>query len=58
MYPGGNLLAMVYEDLPADELIISKHSGNKMFKNEMLMDDDMKKMLFGDDKLPKIALDE
>ncbi len=58
LYPGGNLLAMVYEDLPADELIISKHSGNKMFKNEMSMGDDMKKMLFGDDKLPKIALDE
>jgi FtsP/CotA-like multicopper oxidase with cupredoxin domain len=71
LYPGGNLLALVYEDLPADELIISKHSGNSMFngvqtmdmKDEEGMDMDkskmnMKKMLFGEDKLPKIALDE
>jgi FtsP/CotA-like multicopper oxidase with cupredoxin domain len=71
IYPGGNLLALVYEDLPPEELIISKYSGNEMFKGmnnmeghqheEMDMKDknmDMKKMMFGQDKLPKIALDE
>ena len=69
LYPGGNLLALVYEDLPADELIISKYSGNPMInpnagmggmKIEKMGDGKMKmnKMLFGEDKLPKIALDE
>jgi len=71
LYPGGNLLALVYEDLPADELIITKHSGNPMLNpnagmggmkmNKMKMGDDkinMNKMLFGEDKLPKVALDE
>ena len=47
---------------PEDELIISKHSGNPMYKNkgmgDMNMNPDMKNMLMGDDKLPKIALDE
>ncbi|MBW8242849.1 MULTISPECIES: multicopper oxidase family protein [Flagellimonas] len=67
LYPGGNLLALVYEDLPEDELIITKHSGNTMFNKGMGMEGmdmdmgkpmNMDKMLFGDDKLPKIALDE
>ncbi len=71
LYPGGNLLALVYEDLPADELIISKHSGNPMYNSNAGMGDmkgmdamknenmgDMNKMMFGEDKLPKIALDE
>ena len=59
LYPGGNLLALVYEDLPEDELIISKYSGNPMYKNTgMNMNSNMKSMLMGDDKLPKIALDE
>tara|TARA_R110002050_G_C8932441_1_gene512078 strand:- start:1283 stop:2539 length:1257 start_codon:yes stop_codon:yes gene_type:complete len=62
LYPGGNLLALVYEDLPEDELIISKHSGNPMYKKTgmkgMEMNSNMKDMLMGDDKLPKIALDE
>jgi FtsP/CotA-like multicopper oxidase with cupredoxin domain len=68
LYPGGNLLALVYEDLPEDELIITKHSGNTMFNKDMGMEGmdnmnpkkqiNMDKMLFGDDKLPKIALDE
>ena len=66
LYPGGNLLALVYEDLPEDEKLIMKYSGNTMFKKMegmegMSMKDDqtdMKKMMFGGDKLPKIALDE
>ena len=71
LYPGGNLLALVYEDLPADELIISKHSGNPMYNSNAGMGDmkkmdttkndnmgAMNKMMFGEDKLPKIALDE
>tara|TARA_R110002072_G_scaffold238038_2_gene395440 strand:+ start:26769 stop:28058 length:1290 start_codon:yes stop_codon:yes gene_type:complete len=73
LYPGGNLLALVYEDLPDDELVITKNSGNPMLnpnagKGGMTKMDGMdmtsskegmkKNMLFGDDKLPKIALDE
>jgi hypothetical protein len=68
LYPGGNLLALVYEDLPVDELIISKHSGNPMYNPNAGMGDmkgmenekmgNMNKMMFGEDKLPKIALDE
>ncbi|SFZ94804.1 Multicopper oxidase with three cupredoxin domains (includes cell division protein FtsP and spore coat protein CotA) [Flaviramulus basaltis] len=71
LYPGGNLLALVYEDLPADELIISKHSGNPMYNSKAGMSGmkgmdamkdgekgNMNKMMFGQDKLPKIALDE
>ena len=62
---------MVYEDLPADELIISKHSGNPMYNSKAGMGDmkgmdvignekmgNRNKMMFGEDKLPKIALDE
>lgn len=47
LYPGGNLLALVYEDLPKEELMVGKMANMKM---------DMK-----DEKpnmLPKIALDE
>jgi FtsP/CotA-like multicopper oxidase with cupredoxin domain len=66
LYPGGNLLALVYEDLPEDEKLIMKYSGNTMFKKMDGMEGmpmkedkmDMKKMMFGGDKLPKIALDE
>ncbi len=66
LYPGGNLLALVYEDLPEDEKLIMKYSGNTMFKKMdgmegMAMKEekmDMKKMMFGGEKLPKIALDE
>ena len=65
------MLALVYEDLPEEELIISKYSGNPMYnpnagmtnmegmesmeKDKMAR---MNKMMFGQDKLPKIALDE
>ena len=73
LYPGGNLMALVYEDLPEDELIITKHSGNPMLNpnagmggmdgmkgiNSMNKDSKgMNNMLFGSDKLPKVALDE
>tara|TARA_Y100000748_G_C15089677_1_gene329934 strand:- start:283 stop:477 length:195 start_codon:yes stop_codon:yes gene_type:complete len=64
-------LALVYEDLPEDELIISKYSGNPMYNPKAGMSDmegmksmgkdemgSMDKMMFGQDKLPKIALDE
>ncbi len=47
LYPGGNLLTLVYEDLPMEERIVGKMKGMKM---EMKPD----KM----DMLPKIALDE
>ena len=45
LYPGGNLLALVYEDLPMEERMLSPMADMKMKGMEMNM-------------LPKIALDE
>ncbi|NOZ08607.1 MAG: multicopper oxidase domain-containing protein [FCB group bacterium] len=45
LYPGGNLLALIYEDLPIEERRVGKMKGMKMKKGKM-------------DLLPKIALDE
>lgn len=47
LYPGGNLLALVYEDLPKEELRVDKMANMKM---------DMKAE--NPNMLPKIALDE
>ena len=60
------MLALVYEDLPAEEQLIMKYSGNTMFKKMADMEGmamkhdktDMSNMMFGGNKLPKIALDE
>ncbi len=45
LYPGGTLLALVYEDLPMAERMVGEMKGMKMDKGKM-------------DMLPKIALDE
>ena len=45
LYPGGNLMALVYEDLPMEEKAVSQMKGMKMEGAKM-------------DMLPKIALDE
>jgi len=45
LYPGGNLLALVYEDLPMEERMVGPMKGTKMEGMKMNM-------------LPKIALDE
>jgi FtsP/CotA-like multicopper oxidase with cupredoxin domain len=45
LYPGGNLLALVYEDLPMEERMVGPMKGMKMKGMKMNM-------------LPKIALDE
>lgn len=45
LYPGGNLLALVYEDLPMEERIVGPMKGMKMEGTER-------------NTLPKIALDE
>ena len=45
LYPGGTLLALVYEDLPMMERMLSPMAGMKMKGMKM-------------DMLPKIALDE
>ena len=47
LYPGGNLLALVYEDLPMKERMIGQMAGIKMDMEGMKMD-----------MLPKVALDE
>ncbi len=47
LYPGGNLLALVYEDLPMDERMVGGMKGMKM---------DMKGQKMN--MLPKVALDE
>lgn len=45
LYPGGNLLALVYEDLPMAERVVGRMKDMKMEKGKMNM-------------LPKVALDE
>ena len=45
LYPGGNLMALVYEDLPMEERMVGDKKGMKMKTGKMNM-------------LPKIALDE
>ncbi len=45
LYPGGNLLALIYEDLPVEERMVGKMKGMKMKKGKMNL-------------LPKVALDE
>ena len=47
LYPGGNLMALVYEDLPMEERMVGQMAGMKM---------DMKDMK--GNMLPKVALDE
>lgn len=47
LYPGGNLLTLVYEDLPMEERIVGKMKGMKMEIKPGKMD-----------MLPKIALDQ
>ncbi|MHC4536401.1 MAG: multicopper oxidase domain-containing protein [Planctomycetota bacterium] len=47
LYPGGNLLALVYEDLPMEERMVGQMAGMKMDMKDMKMN-----------MLPKIALDE
>jgi len=47
LYPGGNLLTLVYEDLPMEERIVGKVKGMKMEMKPGKMD-----------MLPKIALDQ
>jgi len=49
LYPGGNLLALVYEDLPVEERVIAPMGGMKM---EMKMKPEKMNLL------PKVALDE
>ncbi|MBU2585235.1 MAG: multicopper oxidase domain-containing protein [Bacteroidetes bacterium] len=47
LYPGGNLLALVYEDLPMEERMVETMPGMKMdMKNQPM------------NMLPKVALDE
>jgi FtsP/CotA-like multicopper oxidase with cupredoxin domain len=53
-YPGGNLMTLVYEDLPEEERMIVPYSGNQMF-NGM---DNNNMMTWGGPKLPKITLDQ
>lgn len=45
LYPGGNLMALVYEDLPIEERMVGSMKGMKMKQGKMNM-------------LPKVALDE
>jgi FtsP/CotA-like multicopper oxidase with cupredoxin domain len=45
LYPGGNLLALVYEDLPMEERMVGPMAGMEMKEMKMNM-------------LPKVALDE
>lgn len=45
LYPGGNLMVLVYEDLPMEEKAVGQMKGMKMEEGNM-------------DMLPKIALDE
>jgi len=47
LYPGGNLMALVYEDLPEEERVVKPMGKMKMGN-----------MNKGKDMLPKIALDE
>ncbi|MBU0561524.1 MAG: multicopper oxidase domain-containing protein [Bacteroidetes bacterium] len=47
LYPGGNLLALVYEDLPMEERMVETMPGMKMDMKERPMN-----------MLPKVALDE
>jgi len=47
LYPGGNLLALVYEDLPIEERMVGAMAGMKMEMKPEKMD-----------LLPKVALDE
>ena len=46
LYPGGNLLALVYENLPAQERMVDNKMGNMKMDNGKM------------DLLPKVALDE
>ncbi len=46
LYPGGNLLALIYEDLPVEERMVSSMGKMKMPEGQSM------------DLLPKIALDE
>ena len=47
LYPGGNLLALVYEDLPVEERVVAPMGGMKMAMKPEKMN-----------LLPKVALDE
>ncbi len=47
LYPGGNLLTLIYEDLPMEERMIGTMPGMKMEMKEMKMN-----------MLPKVALDQ